>query len=57
MEGGYAQWQKEVMEEAHKAVLKRKGVHGDKIIPVPDKIRDCNTIATYANKCHYGSVG
>ena len=33
---------KEVIEEAHKAVLKGKRVHGDKIIPVPDKIRDHN---------------
>ena len=33
------------MEEAHKAsVLKRKRVHDDKIISVPDKIRDCNII-------------
>ena len=30
------------MEEAHKAVLKRKRVHDDKIVPVPDKIRDHN---------------
>ena len=30
------------MEEAHKAVLKGKRVHSDKIIPVNDKIRDCN---------------
>ena len=32
------------MEEVHKAVmvLKRKRVLNDKIIPVPDKIRDCN---------------
>ena len=29
------------MEEAHKAVLKRKRVHNDDVI-VPDKIRDCN---------------
>ena len=43
MEGGYVWWQKEVMEEAHKAVLKRKRVHDDKIVPVPDKIRDCNS--------------
>ena len=28
------------MEEVHKAVLKGKRVHDDKIIPVPDKIRD-----------------
>ena len=31
------------MEEVHKAVLKRKRVHDDKIVPVPDKIRDHNT--------------
>ena len=33
------------MEEVHKAVLKRKRVHNDddKIVPVPDKIRDRNT--------------
>ena len=31
------------MEEAHKAVLKGKRVHDDKIIPVPDEIRDRNT--------------
>ena len=30
------------MEEAHKAVLKRKRVHDDKIVPIPDKIRDHN---------------
>ena len=30
------------MEEVHKAVLKRKRVHDDKIIPVHDKIRDHN---------------
>ena len=30
------------MEEVHKAVLKRKRVHDDKIIPVPDEIRECN---------------
>ena len=30
------------MEEAHKAVLKRKRVHGDKIVPVPEEIRDHN---------------
>ena len=30
------------MEEVHKAVLKRKRVHDDKIIPVPDEIRDHN---------------
>ena len=30
------------MEEAHKAVLKRKRVHDDEIIPVPDEIRDYN---------------
>ena len=32
------------MEEAHKAVLKRKRVcnDDDKIVPVPDKIRDHN---------------
>ena len=43
MEGGYVQWQKEVMEEAHNTVLKRKRVCDDEIIPVPDKIRDYNT--------------
>ena len=42
MEGSYVQWQKEVIEEVHKAVLKRKRVHDDKIVPVPDKIRDRN---------------
>ena len=31
------------MEEVHKAVLKGKIVHNDKIIPVHDKIKDCNT--------------
>ena len=31
------------MEEAHKAVLKRKRVHDDKIVPVPDEIRDHNS--------------
>ena len=30
------------MEEVHKAVLKRKRVHDNKIVPVPDEIRDCN---------------
>ena len=30
------------MEEVHKAVLKRKRVHDNKIIPVPDEIRDHN---------------
>ena len=30
------------MEEVHKAVLKRKRVHDDEIVPVPDKIRDHN---------------
>ena len=33
------------MEEVHKAVLKRKRVHDDKIIPVPDEIRDRNTMS------------
>ena len=42
MEGSYAQWQKEMMEEVHN-VLKWKRVCDDKIIPVPDKIKDCNT--------------
>ena len=37
------------MEEAHKAVLKRKRVHDDKIIPVPDEIRDHNTIGILVN--------
>ena len=32
------------MEEVHKAVLKRKRVCDDKIIPVPNKIRDCNIV-------------
>ena len=31
------------MEEAHKAVLKRKRVCDDEIIPVPDEIRDRNS--------------
>ena len=31
------------MEEAHKAVLREKRVHDDKIIPVHDEIRDHNT--------------
>ena len=35
------------MEEAHKAVLKRKRVCDDKIVPVPDKIRDHNKIAVW----------
>ena len=31
------------MEEVHKAVLKRKRVHDDEIVPVPNEIRDHNT--------------
>ena len=34
MDGSYVQWQKEVMEEVHKAVLKLKRVCDDKIVPV-----------------------
>ena len=30
------------MEEVYKAVLKRKRVCDDEIVPVPDKIRDRN---------------
>ena len=42
------------MEEAHKAVLKRKRVHSDKIIPVPNKIRDCNKVSPVPLICEKG---
>ena len=35
------------MEEAHKAVLKRKRVHNDDDVIVPDKIRDHNSVAIF----------
>ena len=46
MEGGYARWQKEVMEEVHKAVLKGKRVHDDEIVLVPDEVRDHKKVNT-----------
>ena len=46
------------MEEAHKAVLKWKRVHDDKIVPVPDKIKDHNTmdLCTIAYMLHIEEV-
>ena len=38
---------KEMMEEAHKAVLKRKRVHDDKILLAPNKIKNHNTTSFY----------
>ena len=44
------------MEEAHKAVLKRKRVHDDKIVPVPDEIRDHNTMGILVSLSQYKEV-
>ena len=58
MEGGYVRWQRKMMEEVHKAVLKRKRVCDDKIIPVPDKIRDHDRLAfSYPRKTHTHDMG
>ena len=45
------------MEEAHKAVLKRKRVHDgdDEIIPVPDEIRDRNILHIMTHMTPYDS--